>query len=548
MKTKKVLSLLAIIVIIITLIISAAGCGKTPQESDVEKSSAKQDNEKSEADVEQVMRYAFSAAPGSMEPITTNELYSFYIVRQIYNGLTDRTPEGGLLPGLAEKWETKDGGKTYHFNLKEGVKFHSGKELTSKDVKYTFEAILTPAKKGGFGVEFLTNIVGAKEMLDGKATELKGFKALGDYEFEIELTEPDVLFPNYCSVECLYIVDGEAAEGQGDNWWEKLSAGTGPFKLKSYERDKKIVLVANEEYWRGRPQIDTLEIHIVPSEDTALSMYESGQLDMCDVPFQQLERIKADAKLSKELQYTPIAQLMYLGFNQNLYAPFKDVRVREAINLVIDRKNMVKSIMADAAFPLYGVIPVGFACYDKNIAEIPYDPEMARQLLEQAGYNKNKPLPPVTISTSAKSQDIASYIQSQLKRELGMKVEVETPERAKVLADLRGQKIPLFIWGCTADYGDAKTIISTVFSPTGSMNFSQYDNKEFNQLMEKAANETNAGERNKAYLEAERTIMADWGCAPLYNKKAYLLIKPYVKDVPLSTLGLDTFEPVKIQH
>ena len=530
MKKHKILAFL----IVICLLFSVIGCGE---------------NDKQAQSTDKVMRYSLTSSPASMDPTTTSELFSYYIVRQMYNGLTDRTPEGNLKPGLAEKWEMMDNGKRFRFTLTKGIKFHSGKELTAKDVKYTFESILDPGHKAGDGISFLTNIVGAEEVQEGKENELKGFKILGDYKFEINLVEPDVCFPDYCAVECLYIVDGEAIKDKGDNWWESFSAGTGPFKLKSYTRDQKIVFEANSEYWRGRPQIDELEIQIVPSEDTALSMYEKGQLDMCDVPVGQLERVKEDANLSKELKSFPFANMSYLGFNHNLYAPFKDKRVRQAINLVIDRKKMTENIMAGAAYPLYGAIPVGFSCYDKDLPEIPYNPEQARELLYQAGYDKNNPLPPLKLYCFPMDDTNGSYIISQLQRELGMEVELVLPDRAKILADLRNRQLAFFLFGCTADYGDARTILGSVFhSKGGRMNASQYSNSEFDKLLDQAAIIADSAERGKIYREAERVLMSDWACAPLYTDKSYVLIKPNVKDVPLSPLGLDTFERVKIQE
>jgi oligopeptide transport system substrate-binding protein len=492
-----------------------------------------------------IVRCAFTSSPSTLDPITTQELYSYYVVRQMYNGLTDRTPEGDLLPGLAEKWETKDRGKSYHFTLRKGVRFHSGRELTALDVKRTFETILSPQSKGGAGSQYLQNVLGAREVQSGKATELKGLIVLGDYDLEVIQEQPDVYFPYYCSVECLYIVDGHALKGQGDSWWQRFSAGTGPFKLKSYSRDQRILFAPNSIYWKGRPQIDGLEIDIVPSEDTALSMYEDGQLDMAEVPSPQLTRIRQDSNLSSQLHNIPIARFVYIGFNERLYIPFADRRVRQAINLVIDRKRMTSNIMEDTAYPLYGVIPVGFRGYDKSIPQIPYDPDQAKRLLAEAGYSKDNPLPPVEFSCYPDPLEsmVASYITSQLTSELGMRVQLHQAERSKILDDLRYHRVPFFISGSTAAYGDVRTILSSVF---GSESFARYRNGSFDALLEKAAQTDDAEQREIIYRKAEQTLMSDWAVAPLYTKKSFLLIKPYVKSVPLSSLGLDTFESVKV--
>ena len=494
-----------------------------------------------------ILRCAFTSSPSTLDPMTTQELYSYYVVRQMYNGLTDRTPEGNLLPGLAEKWETKDRGKSYHFTLRKGVRFHSGRELIALDVKRTFETILSPQSKGGAGSQYLRNIQGALDIQAGKTTELKGLIVLDDYDIEVVQDQPDVYFPYYCSVECLYIVDRHALKEQGESWWQRFSAGTGPFKLNSYSRNQKIVFAPNSTYWKGKPKIDGLEIDIVPSEDTALSMYEDGQLDMVEVPSPQLTRIRQDSNLSSQLYNIPIARLVYIGFNERLYTPFADRRIRQAINLVIDRKKMTSNIMEDTAYPLYGVIPVGFRGYDKSISQISYDPNQARRLLAESGYSKSNPLPPVEFSCYPDPLEsmVASYITSQLTAELGMQVQLHQAERSKILDDLRYHRVPFFISGSTAAYGDVRTILSSVFGPEG---FARYGRGGFDALLQKAAQTEDAEQRDIIYRKAEQTLMSDWAVAPLYTKKSFFLIKPYVKDVPLSCLGLDTFESVEVIH
>ncbi len=521
--------------IMLTIILAVTGCGN----------SKKAGSEK-ESKTPKVLRYSICEEPATMDPTATFEILSYALDRQLYNGLTDRTVEGKVAPGLAEKWETNDGGKTYKFTLQKGVKFHSGKELTADDVKYTFETILNPKRESGDGVSFLSGVVGAKEMQDGKATELQGFKKINDYEFEISFVEPDIYFPEYCSVEPLYIIDKSAVEGKGDNWWQTASAGTGPFKLKEYVKGQKIVLEANDSYFRGRPEVDTFEIKIVPEEDTALAMYQNGELDICDISGANVEKAKADEKLSKELKSYPMADMTYLGFNQNLYKPFKDKRVREAFSLIIDREKMANKIMADTAYPLYGTIPVGFTGYNESIEKINYNVERAKQLLAEAGYSDKNPLPALKLYSLPMDKDNAAYIAAQLKNDLGIKVEPVQPDRAKMLEDLHSFKLPFFIFGSTAAYGDARTVLFDVLGTKGTMNFMQYSNKEFDSILEKASKLNDVEKRNELYQKAEKLAISDSAIAPMYTSKMYMLIKPNVEGVRLSGLGTDSFESVKI--
>ncbi len=539
MNMKRVLALL----LALTMVLSLTACGK----KDVAEVPQEQPTAAKEEPAEQILRYGVMKSPGSIDPTNLKDIFSYEMVRQSYNGLTDRTPDGKTIPGLAKSWEAKDGGKVYHFVLEQGVKFHSGNELKASDVKFTFEYAIDPTRDGGGGSSFLSGIVGYDDVMDGKTKELAGFKIINDYEFEIEFTEPEIYFPEYCSVESLYIIEQAAVEGKGENWWETMSAGTGPYKLEEFSMDEKTVFVAHEDYFRGKPGLNRLEFIVVPEEETAMMMYQNEELDVIEAPWGQLDLIKEDADLSKELVEYPIADATYLGMTQALYEPFKDIRVRQAISLVISPDDMAKKIMQDTVYPLYGVIPVGFSVYDKNIKPLEYNPEQARELLKEAGYDANNPLPPITLSYVPMDEDNAVYIAEQLKKELNWEVKLESPDFSALLSDLLDRKVQFYIFGSTASYGDARSIMYTAFHSSGKRNFSDYNNPNYDNPINEAAKLSSQEERGKLYLQAEKALMDDFGCVPMYSSKAYLLVKPYVKDMKISGLGMDTFDTINIE-
>lgn len=538
MNMKRVLALL----LALTMVLSLTACGK----KDVTEVPQEQPTAAKEEPAEQILRYGVMKSPGSIDPTNLKDIFSYEMVRQSYNGLTDRTPDGKTIPGLAKSWEAKDGGKVYHFVLEQGVKFHSGNELKASDVKFTFEYAIDPTRDGGGGSSFLSGIAGYDDVMDGKTKELAGFKVINDYEFEIEFIEPEIYFPEYCSVESLYIIEQAAVEGKGENWWETMSAGTGPYKLEEFSMDEKTVFVAHEDYFRGKPGLNRLEFIVVPEEETAMMMYQNGELDVIEAPWGQLDLIKEDADLSKELVEYPIADATYLGMTQALYEPFKDIRVRQAISLVISPDDMAKKIMQDTVYPLYGVIPVGFSVYDKNIKPLEYNPEKARELLKEAGYDANNPLPPITLSYVPMDEDNAVYIAEQLKKELNWEVKLESPDFSALLSDLLDRKVQFYIFGSTASYGDARSIMYTAFHSSGKRNFSDYNNPNYDNPINEAAKLSSQEERGKLYLQAEKALMDDFGCVPMYSSKAYLLVKPYVKDMKISGLGMDTFDTINI--
>lgn len=258
-----------------------------------------------------VLHYGIGVAPSGVDPTNLQEIVSYEMVRQCYNGLTDRKESGELKPGLAEKWDTPDEGKTWHFQLRKGVKFHSGKELTAKDVKFTFEHDLNPERASG-SADSLMNIVGAEAIQEGSTKELEGFEIINDYEFNIHFTTNEAYFPEYCCVEDLYIVDKSVVEGADENWWKEASAGTGPYMMTEFKADEKVTMEANKDYYDGAPVIDGIEFIVVEEDSTAMAMYENGELDVISAPWAELETIKADEELSKQLVEYAVSSMTYL--------------------------------------------------------------------------------------------------------------------------------------------------------------------------------------------------------------------------------------------
>ncbi len=537
MKLKRILALL----LALTMIFSFSACSKkqTPNDNSTDGASVTES-------VDQILRYRVFQSPGSIDPTNLKDIFSYEMVRQAYNGLADRTPDGKTIPGLAKSWESTDGGKTYHFVLEQGVKFHSGNELKASDVKFTFEYAIDPTRDGGGGSSYLSGIVGYDDVMNGTTKELAGFKIINDYEFEIQFNEPEIYFPDYCTVESLYIIEQAAVEGKGENWWETESAGTGPYKLEKFSMDEKTTFTAHTEYFKGKPGLDRLEFIVVPEDETAMMMYENGELDVIEAPWSQIDLIKADDKLSKELIEFPLADATYLGMTQEKYEPFKDIKVRQAVSLVISPDDMSKKIMLDTVYPLYGVMPVGFSAYDKNIKPLEYNPEKARQLLKEAGYDESNPLPPIKLSYVPADEDNAVYIAEQLKTELNWDVTLESPDFSALLSDLLDKKVSFYIFGSTASYGDARSIMYTAFHSNGKRNFSGYNNKEYDAAIDEATKLSSQSERNKLYLKAEKSLVDDFGCVPMYTSKSYLLVKPYVKDFKTSGLGMEILNTVNI--
>ena len=487
------------------------------------------------------LRLNITADPSQMDPITESELISGDIIRNMYEDLAGIDKDGKVIPVLATEWQAIDGGKTWRFKLRQGVKFHTGRELKAADVKRSFEALLTPALKPGASQVYLKDVVGAKEMLDGKATELTGVKVVDDATVEITFTKPDVLFPIYP----VRIFDADVLS-HGADWFLKESAGTGPFQFVDWKRGSEVRLKSFPGYWAGAPKIDEVVFMVVPNIETSLSLYETKGLDLVEVPPSGTRAVLRDPRYEGQTLQVPAAQINYLGMNQNLYAPFKDKRVREAINLAVDRDGFVKGILGGAGLPLYGSITPGVAGY-APVPKISYDPERAKQLLAEAGYPGGKGLPPIDIQATSVQKDDLAYFADQFKKVLGMDVSVKVVERATHIKQMNAGEVAFFPWGWTADYPDALYFLSQLWDSRSPYNRVRWKNADYDKLIDQAQGEPNAEARYKIYAQAEKIILDDVGMAPLYIRTQIWLKQPNVKNVYLTPFRMLPYAQVEVE-
>lgn len=488
------------------------------------------------------LRTNLRADPAMVDPITYSELVAGDVMKNLYEGFTDIDPQGNVVPALATRWEAHPDNKGFRLHLRRGVRFHSGREFTARDVKWTFEQILLPGNKGGLTLTYLKILEGAKEVQEGKARELGGVKIVDPYTLDVRFTAPDVLFPIYP----FQLMDSGIVAEHGADWHARVSAGTGPFKFVHWKRGQEIRLAAHRDYWGAKPQVDEIAMLIVPSYDTAVSMYEAGELDLVELEVIAGRRVLRDPRFKDQLLLVPAAQIRYLGMNQTLYPPFKDRRVREAICLAIDREAMVKGLYGGAAFPLHGQITPGVAGFNPALKPVPYDPARARQLLAEAGFPGGKGLPPVKITSESTFKDELAYYADQFKKVLGLPVEAEISERGTHIKRMNAGEVAFFPWGWTAGYPDAMYFLSQVWYGPSPYNRARWKNAEFDQLIERAMATPDAPARYKLYHAAEQVLLTDWGTCPLTVRMQIALRKPSVQGVHLTPFRFLPFNTVRV--
>jgi oligopeptide transport system substrate-binding protein len=471
--------------------------------------------------------------PPTLDPALTQDATSASYIVEIFSGLVTLDRDLEVVPDIAESWELSDDGTTYTFHLRHDVKFHDGKPVTAQDFKYSIERACDPATGSVVADTYLGDIVGAQDKLRGRADEVSGVVVVDDHTLEITIDSPKAYFLSKLTYPTAFIVDQENVEGTVQPWTDKPN-GTGPFRLAQYELGLRIVLERNEAYY-GTPKPALEQVNFLLAGGSAMTMYETGELDAVPVGLTDIERVLDPSNpLNKELSITlPTLSIFYIGFNVQ-EPPFDDQKVRQAFNYAIDKDKYVDVVSKKTQVKAAGIIPPGMPGYNKDLQGYSYDPEKARQLIAESRYGDVSNLPEITINVpgggGAADRQVAAIVE-MYKQNLGVDVAIQQTDWATYLQDLRAHRYQMFglTAGWIADYPDPQDFLDILFHSESRNNDTEYSNPEVDRLLEEARGEQDFEKRMELYQQAEKTILEDAPIVPLTHDADYWLTKPYVK-------------------
>ncbi|MGH2410443.1 MAG: ABC transporter substrate-binding protein, partial [Chloroflexota bacterium] len=333
-----------------------------------------------------ILTQGFQNDLATLDPAIGYDWDNWPAEKMVFDGLLDYNEGTTIVPRLAASMPTisKDR-RTYTFSLRKGVLFQNGRELTADDVAYSINRVLDPKTKSP-GQSFFLGIAGAQAMADGKAAAASGIKVLGRYSIQFTLTQPDTTFLNVMAMNFAYIVPKEVVAKEGANFGH-APVGTGPFMLKQWIPGQKLVFVRNPHYfYEGLPYLDGVTFLIGLAPEVALLRLESGQLDMLDdpIPAADFVSIKNNPKYANDLVRYVQPETTYLTMNTQI-APFNNVKVRQAVNMAIDKTRVVQ-LSAGRGVVADQILPPLMPGYDPSFKGYAYDPAAAKKLLAQAGY------------------------------------------------------------------------------------------------------------------------------------------------------------------
>ena len=435
--------------------------------------------------------------------------------------------EGGaeILPSLAESWGLSRDRCSYTFRLRENVCFSNGSPLTSEDVVYTFTRLLTHPDSCNRDIAEM--IVGAAALERGEADELKGIKVHGPLAFTITLEEPFEAFLACLSMPGASILDAETTEAAGDRFGKEpdWTVGTGPFILEDWTPGEGMRLRANPECWSGAPRCAGLDLRFMTDAEEEIALFHSGELDILDLD--ELGDtaeyfIHGDIYQNMLHKVQPVG-ITYIALNESI-KPLDDLRVRQALQLALDRPVLLQAVYAGRGSVENGIFSRGLYGYNPALPEIPCDPERAGELLAEAGYPEGFDLT-VSVKASATQWEMALMRQAAgMWKKLGIRAELQVLEEDEFMRLRKSGKLGGYAATWTADYNDPDNYLYTFFGSRENTSFRSlcYPREEIMARVRAARRIADPDARLREYRELERIIIQeDAAWIPLFSRLRY---------------------------
>lgn len=532
---KKRLAFLFSLVLFLSMFLTACGGGDdTAKDSDGNKE-AKQD-----------LRINISTEPPSLNPGLAEDSTSGTVLRQVFEGLTrinlDNKPENAM----AEDIKVSDDQKTYTFTIRDDAKWTNGDPVIAKDFEYAWKWALDPANKSAYAYQ-LYYLKGGQAFNEGTGkVEDVGVKAIDEKTLEVTLTNPTPYFLELTAFYTYLPVNSKIAEANKD-WANDAGENyttNGPFKLASWKHGDNIVLEKNKDYWDADTvKLNSIKMIMVNDTNTEISMFDNGELDWAgsptgNLPQDALPALKEDGSLHTE----SIAGIYNYKLNTTA-EPFNNVNIRKAFALAINRQELIDNVAQGGQLPAMAIVPpTMFPENEKGYFkdnDVKKAKEYLQKGLEELGYKDVSELPAVGLSfnTDDGHQKIAQAIQDMWKKNLGVEVTLDNSEWKVYIEKVQALDYNIARMGWLGDFNDAINFLELYYSKDGGNNDTGWESKEFQQLLDQSATETDAEKRQDILKEAEKVFMDDMAVIPIYFYTNNWVQDENLKDVAVSGLG-----------
>lgn len=470
------------------------------------------------------------AEPKSLDPAVDTAVNDFRILVNVYDGLV-RYKDGTLEPepSLATDWTISEDGKTYTFKLRDGVKFHDGTPFNAGAVKFNFDRMLDDKSPyhdtGPFPLAFFFSAIDEVKVID-------------DLSVEFRLKEPYAPFLSNLAYPTGLIVSPAAVEKHGKDYG-RHPVGTGAYKFEEWAANSKVVVSRNADYWDGAPSLEAVVFRPITDSNTRVAEMLSGGIDvMVEVPPDSLAQFSDNSGFAIQEQAGPHVWFLILNMKEG---PFTERKIRQAANYAVNKEALVENVLQGTATVAAGPTPPAFAwAHDDSLKPYPYDPEKAKELLEEAGYDGKEIIFYVTQGGSGMLDPVAmaTAIQADLAA-VGMKVKIETYEwntyLSKVNAGLEGKGDMAEMAWMTNDPDTLPYLAlrTAAWPEGGGFNSGYYSNPEVDKLLEQARESTDQAERARLYRQMQQIVHDDAPWVFVANWKQNAVTTAAVQDFKL---------------
>ena len=446
---------------------------------------------------------------------------------------------------LATSWSASPDARTFTFQIRHDARFSTGRSVTSDDFRYGIERVIDPATHSR-GMEYYLGIAGAREFQAHRAAHVAGIETPDPWTITFRLAAADPIFPHKLAMPFASAIPREVAEKWGDDF-TRHPVGSGAFMLKEWRSGQRLVLVRNPYYFgKPLPYLDAIVDILGVSEDLQWLKFEAGDLDVVtQIPPSEFPYVMKTPRLRDLTLKKTTVTTRYLGMNCQMQ-PFTDVRVRQAISYAVDRHKLV-AVLNGRGMVARGILPPDLPGYDPNVRGYDYDPNKARELLEEAHLGDGFDIT-LWLQADRTMLTLGQSIQQDLAL-VGIRAHLKPVAWGPFLEAVRQPgNAQSYMTGWEADFPDPENFLNVLLSRAqwSSNNDSYYYNPEFDALVARAAAETDFKQRYALYDQAEKIAITDAPWAILYYPVTYVIRQPWVSGYTINPMRPTRFEKVSL--
>jgi oligopeptide transport system substrate-binding protein len=501
-----------------------SGCGKRQTRVEI-------------GDHRQILHFGNGAEPQDIDPQTVTGVPEDHIIVALLEGLVSEDPQDlHPVPGVAERWEISDDGKTYTFFLRKNARWSNGERITSHDFLRSYRRMLMPTLAAEYAY-MLYVVVNAEKFNKGQITNFSevGFEALDDSTLRVQLNGPTPYFLSLLTHYSWFPVPVSVIEHHGPldqrgNRWTRPEnfVGNGPFILSKWKVNDVLIAKKSSSYWDAdKVKLHEIRFYPIESFDTQERAFRAGQLHVTyEAPLSKIDYYR---NLRPELLRIDSYLGTYIYRFNVTKPPLNDKRVRRALAMAVDRVAIATKIRRAGELPAYCFTPpntAGYTC----LARLPYDVGQARKLLTDAGYPNGRGFPTMTVmfNTLESHRAIAEALQEMWKKNLNIDVELENQEWKVYIDNQRTLNYQVGRYAWIGDYVDPNSFLD-MFITGGGNNQTGWSNKEYDRLLEEAGLTGDQQRRFELFQKAEAILLDEAPLIPVYHYTHPFLLQPSVQ-------------------